>query len=462
MNRVARPKRLNRPLSKPLWTSTDHGSPIVVDADYFAPPGRDRGWCPQADAFLRFNEAAFRELSLEPTLKAGREGPSLHLVPAGRAGAVPLRSPQTGQVVAGVVVKPRFGWSGVGAVLGEIGWHAAPRFCELPLVPGSGREVPPWVIAGPVIARLSAMLAALRRGYEEVEADLVKPKGRILWTPFIQRLAAGHWQAVPCRFSELGQDSRLRSNVRWALETVGGGLRRVGAGDRIAAALCALIRVLLEGLDDVVPIRPVARLTAGTTLLDSSVFTRGIEALGWVADERGLGGGRELDGLAWTLELDRLWESYVETLLNRECALSGESMLVGRKGQNSFPIAWDRGSSTLRQLVPDFVLRRGHSIRIVDAKYKAHFAEIDESGWRRLSDEIRNAHRADVHQVLAYAALYEATEIQVELVYPLRRTTFEALHARGMDTAQARLLHGSRNLLLRLRGVPFGTALEDT
>ena len=449
-------KRLSRPRSKPLWTSTDHGSPIVVDSDYFAPPGRDRGWGGQADAFLRFNEAAFRELSLEPALNAGREGPALHLIPAGRAGAIPLRSPQTGQVVAGVVVKPRFGWSGVGSVLGEIGWHAAPRFCELPLVPGSGREVPPWVIAGPVISRLSEMLAGLRRGYEEQEAVLTKPRGRILWQAFSKCLAAGRWQAIPCRFSELGRDSRLRSHVRWALETVDLGLRTVAASDRVAGALRNLIGILLDGLEDVAPVRPSASLTNVAGTLDSGVLTRGLEALGWVADERGLGGGRELDGMAWTLELDRLWESYVETLLSRECAMSGESILVGRKGQNSFPIMWDRGGSTLRQLVPDFVLRRGQTLRIVDAKYKAHFAEIDESGWRRLSDEIRDAHRADVHQVLAYAALYEAKEIQVELVYPLRRSTFDALHARGLDVAQARLFHGARNLFLRLRGVPFG------
>ncbi|MCC6152106.1 MAG: hypothetical protein IT461_17795 [Planctomycetes bacterium] len=460
MKRAPKPRRANRPRSKPLWTTTDHGSPIVVDAAHFALPGRDRGWGAQSDAFLRFNEAAFQELSLEPAMKAGREGPALQLIPAGRAGAVPLRSPQTGQVVAGVVVKPRFGWSGVGAVLNEIGWHAAPRFCALPLVPGSGREVPPWVIAGPVVSRLSAMLAALRRGYEEVEAELARPKGRILWTPFVRHLATGRWQAVPCRFSELGHDSRLRANIRWALEMVDGGLRRVAAGDRIAALLCVLIRGLLDGLEDVKPVRPTTRLAIGNSLLDSGAIARGMEALGWVADERGLGGGRELDGLAWTLELDELWESYVEAILVRECALSGESMLVGRKGQSTFPIAWDRGSSSLQQLVPDFVLRRGPSIRIVDAKYKAHFAEIDENGWRRLADEIRDAHRADVHQVLAYAALYEASEIQVELVYPLRRSTFEALHARGLDTAQARLLHGSRNLLLRLRGVPFGTKTD--
>lgn len=419
-------------------------------------PGRERGFGAQAEAFLRFNETALRELALAPALTAGREGPVLHLVPSGLAGAIPLRSPMNGHVVAGVLVKPRFGWSGVGSVLGEIGWHAAPRLCELPLVPGSGREVPPWVIAGPVVARLAAMLQSLRRGYEERQSDLSKPRGRILWTPFIQRLATGRWQAVPCRFSELSRDSMLRANARWALETVEASLRGAAATDRIGLGLRAIIQILLDGLQDVAAVRPQSRLTVHGVPLASEALKRGMEALGWVADDRGLGGGRELDGLAWVLELDRLWESYVEAVLQRECALSGELLTVGRKGQNTFPIGWNRGLSTLRQLVPDFVLRRGNAIRIVDAKYKAHFAEIDESSWRKLADELKAAHRADVHQVLAYAALYDAQEIQVELVYPLRHSTFEALRARNLDTAEARLVHGARNLRLRLRGLPFG------
>lgn len=50
-------------------------------------------------------------------------------------------------------------------MLSQTGWAAAPSFLEGALVPGSGREVPPWVLAGPVLARLAELLDALRRGY---------------------------------------------------------------------------------------------------------------------------------------------------------------------------------------------------------------------------------------------------------------------------------------------------------
>ena len=64
---------------------------------------------------------------------------------------------------------------------------------------------------------------------------------------------------------------------------------------------------------------------------------RGLEAIAWIVDERGLGGGRELDGLAWQLPLDQLWETYVEAFTRREVAMTGGEVKVGRLGQTLFP-----------------------------------------------------------------------------------------------------------------------------
>jgi hypothetical protein len=97
-------------------------------------------------------------------------------------------------------------------------------------------------------------------------------------------------------------------------------------------------------------------------------------------------------------------------------------------------------------------------LRIFDAKYKAHFAELDEAGWLRMADDVRDSHRADMHQVLAYAALFDATKITTTLVYPLRPSTFAALRSRDRDIARAHLFHGGRQLTLELQGLPFGGA----
>jgi len=102
------------------------------------------------------------------------------------------------------------------------------------------------------------------------------------------------------------------------------------------------------------------------------------------------------------------------------------------------------------------VVSTNGAIHVVDAKYKAHLAELDDQGWQRFTDDAREAHRADIHQVLAYAALYSADQVSASLVYPPRRATFEALARRGRDRSIAHLLHGARRVRLELRGAPFG------
>lgn len=453
---------LTGPVQRPLLCAVDHGHPLTVTPDFFAPTQRGGGWGPFSETFLRMNETPLRALDVRAELSPSHEGAAVCLVPGGHAGAIPLRSAQTGKVAGGLVVRPRFGWAGVGHVLGEIGWYTAPEFLEGPLVPGSGREVPPWVLAGPVITRLAEMLRSMRRGYAEAEAVLRRPRGRILWDRYrSESLVRGRWDRLPCRFSELESDPRLRRAIRWTLERIHRDLVRVGGNDRISTELARLAVHLIESLSDVIPLMParneLSLFSSGGRLVDE-VLRRGLEAIAWIVDERGLGGGRELDGLAWQLPLDQLWETYVESLIRREVALTGGEVKVGRLAQTVFPLHWsDPTHRSLGHLVPDIVVRRSRSVHIVDAKYKAHLAELDEAGWHRFADEQREAHRADLHQVLAYASLYDADEITATLVYPLRLDTWEALKNRGRDISSAELLHGGRRITLQLRGLPFGS-----
>jgi len=454
-------RRTAAPGQKKLFSATDHGPPVTLPPDLFVPAQREAGWGPFVQAFVRLNKPALDTLDTAIEVAPSSYGAAIRLAPGGRVGAVPLRSAQTGHVAGGFVVKPRFDWAGMGRVLVETGWAASPEFLDLPFVPGSGREIPPWVLAGPVLARLEALLRALKRGYRVEEAVLRHPRGRILWPRYLaESLTRGQWDRLPCRFPDLGQDPRLRRNARWVLERVRADLVAVGATDPVAAALAVLALRLIDLLVDVEPLAPsrddLRRNLSGHGLADE-VLRRGVEALAWVVEERGLGGGRELDGLAWALPLDRLWEAYVEGVVRREATLVGGEVRVGRLGQTTLPIQWsDPTHRSLGHLVPDIVVRRGRSVRIVDAKYKAHLAELDEVGWRRFAEDAREEHRADLHQVLAYAALHDAEDITATLVYPLRPATWEALRARGRDVSRAELFHGGRRVTVELRGIGGG------
>jgi len=450
-------------MQKSLYRGVDHGAPIVLRAEDFAPPGRQAGWGPFAEQFIRANEKILESLDVRAELYATSAETKIRLLPGGRAGALPLRSAQTQRVKAGLLIRPRFGWAGVGNVMQQTGWAAAPEFLDAPLVPGSARDVPPWVLAGPVIVRLAALLTSLVPGYEAKSETLTSPRGRILWTEYVRSsLSSGNWHRMPCRFPDLSKDRILRAAIRWTLERTRLSLISAGERDPIATLLAQRISTLLVDLQDVSAVEPrVAELERrfGSRIPGSGSLRFGLQAIGWIADERGLGGGREMDGLAWQLPLEVLWESHVEAKIREEATIRGGEIKSGRLGQTVFPLNWsDASYRSLGHLVPDIVVRRGDEIQVVDAKYKAHFAELDESSWHEFTSDTRESHRADIHQVLAYASLYDSREVTATLVYPLRVETWTRLAARGRDRVFAELFHGGRTVRLELRGMPFGRA----
>ena len=93
-----------------------------------------------------------------------------------------------------------------------------------------------------------------------------------------------------------------------------------------------------------------------------------VEAMAWVAEERGLGGARSLDGLAWDLSIDSVWEAWI-------AAFAGG--LRGRLGMTASPFAgarralrWVGPVQSMGSLAPDVELRSAERVVWIDAKYK--------------------------------------------------------------------------------------------
>jgi len=449
------------PNSLPLLAVSDNGPPLVINPTLFIAGNREPGWGPFLSSFIECNREAFSQVDVDCEISGGRNGAQLQLRPGQCVGAIPIRSPTNGKVSGGLIIHPRFGWSGVGTVLSAIGWGFGPKFLELPFVPGSGRQIPPWVLAGPVLARLKSLLKNLKPGFEEKVEIRNHPRGSVQWNRYIRRqLTCGKWHQLPCKFSELGVDSNLRRAIRWTLEVIQKDLNKCSSGDRISFVLSSLVLRLLDHLQDVVAKKPFkAELDTffGSSLSGGPAFREGITAMGWIVDERGLGGGQDYDGLSWVLQLDSLWERYVEQQKREEAALTGGQVLAGRLGETTVPIPWNiRSHQALGHLVPDIIVKTKDGIEIIDAKYKSHFAALDAEGWRRFSDDTKDSLRADIHQVLAYASVFESSiKTTATLVYPVTQTLYDELKVLSQDIVAAKIPVGTRLKELRLQAMPF-------
>lgn len=440
--------------TRPLLESVDHGDPILVSAHDVEARDREQ-W---VEPFLTANRSQLQRLRLEAETRVGRDGVRIALHPRERIGAVPLLAPCTRRVVAGLLVKPRFGWTSVGNVLGSIGYRIEPEVGGAPLVPGSAREVPPWILAGTVLVRIRRLLERLGRQFGSADESRRAPRGRVDWTDYARRsLPSGHWDRFRCIFSDLREDPWLLAALRWTLERLTTDLAPT-AGSPIGQRLLEDARILVLRLG----LGPSERAGVGElerALGDpvASDFLRAaVEAMGWVRDERGLGGLRTLEGLAWSLATDTLWEAWVESVLAEVARRLGARVRTAREGATRRPLVWQTPLRSLGHLAPDLVLEMSGRTVWVDAKYKAHLLDLHRFGWDGLSERVRDAHRADVHQALAYAALSSSSDTETWLVYPTIHQ--DALGPHKPEFSEAAVTSGERRVRLVLASLPFGFA----
>jgi len=373
---------------------------------------------------------------------------------------VPLASPTTARMDFGLVIKPRFEWAGLGLMLSEMGWRITPSPLTMPLLPRSEREIPAWVLSSMVLARVQALLDQLSRRFEVIDEVRPAPRGAVDWTSYATRYATrGQFLQVPCRFPDLRDDRELRGAIRFVL----GKQMRALEGQRTHGAfvvrLIDLCGALLERVRDAAPRTPSPREFESWMRgnLTSETYRAGIQAMSWTVEDRGLAGLSDLQGLPWAMPMEQFFEAWSETVLAVVARRIGGSVLAGRLRQTVRPLVWEPpylGSQ--KSLIPDLVLERGDTTVIIDAKYKEHWEEMQERPWAQLEAELRERHRADLLQVLAYANLAVTPRIIVCLAYPCSKRTWQSLRDRERLFHRATLQAGDRQVTLLLTAFPMG------
>ena len=81
--------------------------------------------------------------------------------------------------------------------------------------------------------------------------------------------------------------------------------------------------------------------------------------------------------------------------------------------------------------------------------------------WHRLEDEVRERHRADLFQVLAYASMADVKRISCCLVYPCRPETYVSLAKRNRIAHKASIAMNDRLIDVRLTALPLNMTLTD-
>ncbi len=380
-------------------------------------------------------------------------------------GAVPLISPSTGKADYGLIVKPRFPWDGIGAMLGQMGWRVAPVPLKLESFKGSERSIPPWVLSSMILVRIANLLKSMGRRFEVITEVKNAPRGQVRWNEYASRsLPVGQFLSVPCTFPDLRQDRYFLGTVRYCLERIVEALESQLEHGAFVHRLIELAQQLLLLVKDIpIFVPPATQMEAWMRKpLKSELYVDGLQALQWTIEKRGLAGASKLEGIPWLMEMERFFEAWIETLFHSIARATGGMMKVGRLRQTTRPIAWDPPyTGSQKSLIPDLWLQWGATTLVIDAKYKRHFEELQTHTWGAIEAEWKEQHRNDLLQVLAYANLAESQTIVSCLVYPCTPATWTYLKQSGKLFHKAEITVGARALHLWMTAAPMKAAVDE-
>jgi hypothetical protein len=297
-----------------------------------------------ADQLVDLNQNACRQLDLVVEPHYRNSTIQLDIYAGTRIGAISLISPTSGRHDYGLVVRPRFDWPGIGPILGATGWRVIPAPLSMPLLPRSERRVPPWVLSTIVLFRLKGLLDQLERRFEIIKEERSSPRGSIDWSRYLHhQMSRARFLEVPCRFPALQKDRDLQAAIRFALEKQLRSLESQRLAGSFVRDLIEMCRDLVNQVRDVSPREPLPTTfqvwQRGT--LRTDIFRRGVEAIEWTAEERGLAGTSDLQGLPWGMSMEQFFEVWVETLMSRVVRRIGGELRCGREHQTIVPLNWD-------------------------------------------------------------------------------------------------------------------------
>jgi hypothetical protein len=414
--------------------------------------------------FIRDNRGLLKDYGVSVESKFDGQTVSLSFTSTNFIGALPLLSPTSGKPDYGLIIKPRFEWAGLGPMLSLMGWKIVPTPLRLPLIPGTERKVPPWVLSSITLRRIQLMIDQINRTFNFTESDLVAPKGTVNWNLYANcRIPAAKFLDIPCKYPDLKDNDELKSGIHFTLKLILSSLQSQRTAGIFVLQLIEICENLISRVNKVIP-KQISGLTLqhwNNLPIRTEAFREGLQAIEWTVEDRGLAGMANLQGLPWIMPMEIFFEAWVETVASQIIRQIGGQIKTGRKRETITPISWDPpyvGSQKF--LLPDVIIERDDDVIILDAKYKRHWEELSFNNWSSVENEIKEKHREDLLQILAYSTLSDKKKITSCLIYPCKESTWESMLARDRIFHKASVYAGNRKINLVLAAIPMKNDLS--
>lgn len=344
---------------------------------------------------------------------------NLILVPGNRIGLAPLRNPYGGKVYGSIVVKPKLGWINIYEILERIDWKYQPNFLEdeEPII--SDGVLPRWFKAANTLSAISQALELFMKGMEEKRVVSQVPKGNVDWCLYsIQSVPRGRYDQFSSKITDYSIDLDIHRQFKGVAKLIESEVFKPAVPVRIknkARELMLNVEGKLQGVKLDLPDVEKLRKTKIPNFYRSK-YEKAIKAcMEYLQQSKFSIETGNLYGLPWSIEMDRLFEYWVEYWTYVFAKRLGARFYSDIRGNSRIRFYNLKNWRSLGLLKADVIIEKDGKSLILEAKYKKHLLYLQ---FGKYSSEILEEHRHDIHQLLSYMSGSTSEKRIGCLVYP--------------------------------------------
>ena len=358
--------------------------------------------------FVDLNLKNLSYLDISACVESDNGKPVIKLTTSKFIGAIPIISPMNGKAVGDLVVTGCFG-ENAGELITLLDDSIKPEYsAELQLVQNS-QMTPPIFIECCKYMELYEQAEKFKWKIFTNEAKTShQPSGSTLWTEYALRNARNPMgiSVFHNKCNILTTDHPEWQQLNYVLQLAIGELESQRTPTRTRYAYSSQIARIKIKLRD-----KRCSLTDKVKIHTSDPYI--IKHLKELANTILINSTNEK--LAWRMDYAEFFERYVQFLL---CDVSKKKGAREVNNPHYGISIKNRPSWALNYLEPDIIIQKLNEQVVVDAKYKSHLFN-----WNNNSEELKNAFRHDLHQLLSYCSLNGMNKKQALLVYPFKDFT---------------------------------------
>ena len=343
--------------------------------------------------FIGYNSELFKFIGVQPYVSGSDQKTALAFRTSSYIGSIPLRASDTGKQIGDFVVMPRFigrdRFENYIEILNLLGSEISPEVIDsLPLASGKNFRPPLYLEAVKFITVLEKLIQRSWRKFKNTEKVSNQPSGQINWTKYINsEFKVENRLKFPIRTNVLSEYHREYGEMRFVFNICKNEILSTNTPQRIKATLKDKLTFIEERLYHQ---RPKKTNKMIVRFSDSPIVKISKKQANKILNFN------LTDSTAWRVDFSDVFEKFTQYIFREVAKETGGRLFSNIKfhSRTSKHYSWE-----LKHIEPDAIYQKKSILVHIDAKYKSNlYNKFDQS------EILKEDHRHDLHQIMAYSS----------------------------------------------------------